>query len=53
MVNNASVLCSPYCAQNLQLQIETRDQAIMALKSQLEGHRLVEIPHRDTDPMVS
>ena len=43
----------PFFHQSLQLQLETRDQTIMSLKSQLESYRFADLPHRDTDNIVS
>ena len=39
--------------QSLQLQLESRDQTIMALKAQVESYKFAEVPHRDTDNIVS
>ena len=42
-----------FFSQSLQLQLESRDQTIMALKAQVESYKFAEIPHRDTDNIVS
>ena len=48
-----NVFVFPFYHQSLQLQLETRDQTIMSLKSQLESYKFAELPHRDTDNIVS
>ena len=55
-VNNSvkeNVFLFPFYHQSLQLQLETRDQTIMSLKSQVESYKFAELPHRDTDNIVS
>jgi len=42
-----------FSLQSLQLQLESRDQTIMALKAQVESYKFAELPHRDTDNIVS
>ena len=50
---NASVKPFLFSLQSLQLQLESRDQTIMALKAQVESYKFAEVPHRDTDNIVS
>lgn len=38
--------------KGLQLQLESRDQTIMALKSQVESYKFADVPHRDTDNIM-
>jgi len=38
--------------KSLQLQLESRDQTIMALKAQVESYKFAEVPHRDTDNIM-
>lgn len=38
--------------KSLQLQLESRDQAVMALKAQIESYKFAEVPHRDTDHII-
>ncbi|KAJ7374584.1 hypothetical protein OS493_004922 [Desmophyllum pertusum] len=38
--------------KSLQLQLESRDQTVMALKAQVESYKFAEVPHRDTDNIM-
>ncbi|XP_015780773.1 PREDICTED: polyamine-modulated factor 1-binding protein 1-like isoform X1 [Acropora digitifera] len=38
--------------KGLQLQLDSRDQTIMALKSQVESYKFADVPHRDTDNIM-
>ncbi len=52
-VTELSLLKQFLSLQSLQLQLESRDQTIMALKAQVESYKFAEVPHRDTDNIVS